>query len=87
MSFNNNHIEAIKIIRLQISIDIDDDKLKSMYYANNADVVDTIIAIEAKYNNNNSYICLKKKDTKIDKMREIVDAKNIMYDKVINNAT
>jgi len=88
----SNITDDYNILRKQVSLNIvDDEKLKIIFKNNKFDVVLSLLEIEKKYFNNNTYISSQKsvKDIsqqKIEELREIVNEKDQIMEKIKANA-
>ncbi len=89
----SNITDDYNILRKQVSVNIlDDDQLKIIFKNNKFDIVMSLLEIEKKYFNNNSYKKLEKsvKDIsqlKIEELRDIVNEKDRLMEKIKANAS
>lgn len=88
----SNIAEDYNILRSQVSQDtLDNVQLKLLFKENNYNIVDTLIEIERKYFNNNTYINNSKiqkteAQEKIEVLRNIVNSKDKMMENIKLNA-
>lgn len=88
----SNITEDYNILRKQVSTNIvDDQTLKKIFKNNNFDLVLSLLEIEKNYFNNNIYskdITLEKNinQKKIEELREIVNEKDRLMEKIKANA-